>query len=48
MKVTETTMLIRKLEASEGMVLTDIKTERLRRKVICLGVGDSEDNYKRD
>lgn len=44
---TETsTVIIRKLTASEGMVITDIATEMLRAKVVYLGKEDSEANYK--
>lgn len=44
---TETsTVIIRKLTASEGMVITDTKTETMRAKVVYLGKEDSEANYK--
>lgn len=44
---TETsTVIIRKLVASEGMVITDIETETMRAKVVYLGKGDNEANYK--
>ena len=44
---TETsTVIIRKLSASEGMVITDIETETMRAKVVYLGKEDSELNYK--
>lgn len=37
---------LRKLVASEGMVITDIATETMRAKVVYLGKEDSEENYK--
>lgn len=37
---------IRKLVASDGMVITDIETETMRAKVVYLGKEDSEANYK--
>ncbi len=40
------TSIIRKLTASEGMVITDIATENLRAKILFLGIEDSESNYK--
>lgn len=40
------TVTLRKLVASEGMVITDIATETMRAKVVYLGKEDSEDNYK--
>ena len=40
------TVVLRKLTASEGMVITDTETETMRATVIWLGKGDSEDNYK--
>ena len=44
---TETTaVLIRKLIASDGMVITDIETETMRSKIVYLGKEDSEENYK--
>ena len=44
---TETsTVIIRKLTASEGMVITDVETETMRAKVVYLGKEDSEANYK--
>ncbi len=39
-------MDIRKLTASEGMVITDVETQTLRAKILFLGVEDSESNYK--
>ena len=42
----ETNVVLRKLIASEGMVLTDVETERLRSKEIYLGAGDDSANYK--
>lgn len=41
-----TTVVLRKLVASEGKVITDVATEELRSTVVYLGVNDSEDNYK--
>lgn len=38
--------VIRKLTASDGMVITDTATETLRASVIYLGVEDDESNYK--
>lgn len=46
MKETSQTVVLRKLEASEGMAITDNATETMRAKVVYLGVGDSPDNYK--
>lgn len=44
---TETsTVIIRKLTASKGMVITDVETETMRAKVVYLGKEDSEANYK--
>ena len=40
------TVVLRKLTASEGMVITDIATEQMRAKTIYLGKEDSEENYK--
>ena len=40
------TVILRKLTASEGMVITDIETETLRATEVWLGKGDSEENYK--
>ena len=37
---------LRKLTANDGMVITDVETERMRSKVIYLGSEDSEENYK--
>ena len=42
----EQTVILRKLEASAGMVITDKETETMRAKVVYLGVNDSPDNYK--
>jgi hypothetical protein len=41
-----TTVVLRKLTPSEGMVITDIETETMRAKEVYLGKEDSEDNYK--
>lgn len=46
MELKETNVVLRKLIASEGMVLTDVETERLRSKEIYLGTGDDSANYK--
>ena len=40
------TVVLRKLTASEGMVITDLETETIRAKQLYLGKEDSEDNYK--
>ena len=40
------TVILRKLTASEGMVITDIETETMRAKEVWLGKSDSEENYK--
>ena len=46
MKETSQTVVLRKLEASDGMVITDKATEIMRAKVVYLGVEDSPENYK--
>lgn len=46
MTIDTSTVVIRKLTASEGMVITDIATETMRSKVVYLGKEDSADNYK--
>ncbi len=46
MTIDTSTLVIRKLTASDGMVITDIETETLRSKVVYLGKSDSEENYK--
>lgn len=46
MELKETNVVLRKLIASEGMVLTDVETERLRSKEIYLGTSDDSANYK--
>ena len=46
MTIDTSTVVIRKLTASDGMVITDIATETMRSKVVQLGSGDSEENYK--
>ena len=40
------TVILRKLTASEGMVITDLETETMRATEVWLGKGDSEENYK--
>ena len=40
------TVILRKLTASEGMVITDIETETMRAREVWLGKSDSEENYK--
>ena len=45
MRETSQTVILRKLEASEGMVITDKATETMRAKVVYLGVEDSPENY---
>ena len=40
------TVILRKLTASDGMVITDIETETMRATEVWLGKGDSEENYK--
>ena len=45
--ITQTeTVILRKLIASEGMVITDVATETMRAPCIYLGKEDSEHNYK--
>ena len=46
MIATTQTVVLRKLVASEGMVITDIATETMRAKIIYLGKEDNEENYK--
>ena len=46
MIATTQTVVLRKLAASDGMVITDIATETMRTKIIYLGKEDSEENYK--
>ena len=45
MTQTSQTVVLRKLEASEGMAITDKATETMRAKVVYLGVEDSPENY---
>ncbi len=45
MTINETTVILRKLTASKGMVITDKATETMRATEIYLGKEDSEDNY---
>lgn len=40
------TVVLRKLTASEGMVITDIETETMRATEVWLGKDDSEENYR--
>lgn len=40
------TVILRKLTASEGTVITDVETETMRATEVWLGKGDSEENYK--
>lgn len=40
------TVVLRKLTASEGMVITDIETETMRATEVWLGKDDSESDYK--
>ena len=40
------TVILRKLTASEGMVITDTETETMRATEVWLGKSDSEGNYK--
>lgn len=40
------TVILRKLVASEGMVITDLETETMRATEVWLGKGDSEENYR--
>lgn len=40
------TVILRKLTASEGTVITDLETETMRATEVWLGKGDSEENYK--
>lgn len=40
------TVILRKLTASEGMVITDTETETMRASEVWLGKSDSEENYK--
>lgn len=46
MTATTQTVILRKLTASYGMVITDVATETMRAKSVYLGKEDSEDNYK--
>ncbi|MCR5637141.1 MAG: hypothetical protein K6F76_08215 [Clostridiales bacterium] len=46
MTETSQTVVLRRLEASAGMVITDKETETMRATIVYLGVGDSQDNYK--
>ena len=46
MTATTQTVILRKLTASDGMVITDIATETIRAKTVYLGKEDSEENYK--
>lgn len=41
-----TTVTLRKLTASEGMVITDVETETMRAPFVYLGKEDSPENYK--
>lgn len=41
-----TTVVLRKMVASEGKVITDVATEELRSTVVYLAANDSEYNYK--
>ncbi len=45
MTINETTVILRKLIASEGMTITDKATETMRATEVYLGKEDSEDNY---
>ncbi len=45
MTINETTVILRKLTASEGMVITDKETKTMRATEIYLGKEDSEENY---
>lgn len=40
------TVTLRKLVASEGMVITDNETETMRAIEVWLGKSDSEENYR--
>lgn len=44
--MTTETISLRKLIASEGMVITDKETELMRAKVVYLGKEDDVNNYK--
>lgn len=44
--MTTETISLRKLTASEGMVITDKDTETMRKKFIYLGKEDDVNNYK--
>ena len=46
MTATTQTVVLRKLTASDGMVITDTATETMRAKTVYLGKEDSEENYK--
>lgn len=46
MTATTQTVILRKLTARYGMVITDIATETMRAKMVYLGKEDSEENYK--
>lgn len=45
MKIETQTVTLRKLTASEGMVLTDSDTRTLRTKEIYLGKNEDEENF---
>ncbi len=45
MTINETTVILRKLTASNGMVITNKATETMRATEVYLGKEDSEDNY---
>lgn len=46
MELTTEKVTLRKLTASDGMVITDIETETMRAEVVYLGREDSEGSYK--
>ena len=45
MKTSTETVILRKLIADDGMVITDKETETMRAGIVYLGKEDNEDNY---
>lgn len=45
MTITEERVTLRKLEAGEGMVITDIDTQCMRAKVLYLGCEESAEHF---
>ena len=46
MTATTQTVILKKLTASDGMVITDVATETMRAKTVYLGKEDNPENYK--